>query len=79
MTSESLSAEITKEPFRPFRLHLASGKTVDVPHANVAWLQQNTVLILHPLDLGSHQIGKYEVIALRLIERIEQLDEAQAK
>ncbi len=32
MTIESLSSAIEARPFRPFRIHLADGRTIAVPH-----------------------------------------------
>lgn len=78
MTSEDVKQELERDPFVPLRLHLASGKTIDVPYPNTAWLRQNTIVIVHPLRRGTVEIGNYDVVALRLIERIEQLNEANA-
>src|SRR5215212_111489 len=75
MTTEDLRQEIERDPFLPLRLHLSSGKTIDVEYPNSAFVRQNTVLIVHRLAAGSAAIGNYDVIALRLIERIEQLEE----
>src|SRR5688572_8233329 len=71
MTAEDLRQEINREPFTPFRLHLSSGKVVDVRYPHSAWLRQNTLLLLERLEPGSPDIGGYDVIAYRLIERIE--------
>jgi hypothetical protein len=78
MTSEDVKQELERDPFVPLRLHLASGKTMDLPYPNTAWLRQNTIVIVHPLRRGTVEIGNYDVISLRLIERIEQLNEANA-
>ena len=78
MTSEDVKQELERDPFVPLRLHLASGKTIDVPFPNTAWVRQNTLVIVHPLRRGTVEIGNYDVVALRLIERIEQLNEANA-
>jgi hypothetical protein len=78
MTSEDMRQELEKRPFIPLRLHLASGKTVDIAYEHTAWLQQNALLLVHPLSKGTVAIGKYEVIALRLIERTEQISESSA-
>jgi len=75
MTTEDLRQEVEREPFVPLRLHLSSGKTIDVEHPNSAFVRQNTVLIVHRLAPGSAAIGNYDVVAIRLIERIEQVDE----
>jgi hypothetical protein len=78
MTSEDIKQELERDPFLPLRLHLSSGKTIDVPYPNTAWVRQNTIVIVHPLRRGTVEIGNYDVIALRLIERIEQLNESSA-
>jgi hypothetical protein len=78
MTSEDVRQELERDPFVPLRLHMASGKTVDVRYAGTAWVRQNTLLVVHPVAPGSAAIGDYEVLALRLIERIEQITEASA-
>jgi hypothetical protein len=78
MASEDVKQELERDPFVPLRLHLASGNTIDVPYPNTAWLRQNTIVIVHPLRRGTVEIGNYDVVALRLIERIEQLNEANA-
>jgi len=81
MTSEGMLLELEKRPFVPLRLHLVSGETVDIAYEQTAWLQQNAqnaLLVVHPLSKGIVAIGKYEVISLRLIERIEQISESSA-
>jgi len=51
---------------------------MDIPYENTAWVRQNTLVIVFPLAKGSAAIGNYDVIALRLIERIEQISESSA-
>ena len=46
---------------------------MDVSFPHTAWFRQKTLLVVHPLALGTHAIGNYDVFALRLIERPEQL------
>ena len=53
MTSEDLRQEIDREPFVPLRLHLASGKKLDIHERHTAWVRQNTLLIVHPLRAGT--------------------------
>jgi hypothetical protein len=73
MTSEDIRSELEKDPFVPFRLHLVSGKTVDVKAARAAWMLQNAVVVLQEIPAGSDERGLYDVVALRNIERLEQL------
>ena len=79
MTSEDVRQEIDREPFLPLRLHLSSGQKIAIVHPHTAWVRQNTLLIVHPLKKGTHAIGNYDVISLRLIERIEQLNGARKR
>ena len=74
MTTEDVKQELDRRPYQPLRLHLSSGQKIDLLHENMGWVQQNTLLIVHPLQPGTSAIGKYDVIALRLVERIEQIN-----
>ena len=48
---------------------------MDVVYPGTAWVRQNTLLIVHPLKPGTSRVeNDYDVIALRLIERIELLN-----
>jgi hypothetical protein len=70
MTTEDVKQELEREPFVPLRLHLSSGQKLDIEYPNSAFVRQNTLLIVHRLAPNSAAIGNYDVIALRLIERI---------
>jgi hypothetical protein len=74
MTEEKIGAELDKEPFQPFRLHMVSGKVFDVLAPNVAHQLTNSLLILRNPILGTRRAEGYDVIAYQNIERIEQLD-----
>jgi hypothetical protein len=73
MTTEDVRQELDREPWVPLRLLLSSGKTIDIEYSKSAFTRQNTLLIVHRVSSMTHEIGTYDVIALRLIERIEQL------
>ena len=72
MTSRDIRGEIDKDPFVPLRLHLVSGKTIDVPLQSAAWVLQNALLVFQNAKRGSQSASGYDVIAFRNIERIEQ-------
>ena len=74
MTEDELIAELEKDPFKPFRLHLVSGKVVDVLAPNAAHTLTNSLLVLRNPTLGSPKADGYDVVAYENIERIEQLD-----
>lgn len=73
MAPKTLEAELERKPFVPLRLHLVSGKVVNVPAPNVAWLMQQALLVFQKSKPGKARVGGYDVIALRNIERVEQL------
>jgi hypothetical protein len=74
MTSEDLRSELERDPFTPLRLHLVSGKTIEVRWHGQAWMLQNAVMILPgpKQDETSLDYG-YNIVALRNIERLERL------
>ena len=74
MTPEDVNQELEREPFVPLRLHLSSGQKIQIEYPNSAFVRQNTLLVVHRLAPRSSMIGNYDVIALRLIERIEQVE-----
>lgn len=78
MTSEDVLQEIERRPFVPLRMHLSSGDVITIADAETAWVRQNTLLIVHRIAPGTHAIGSYDVIALRLIERIESINGSSA-
>ena len=73
MTPEDVNQELDREPFVPLRLRLSSGQKIEIEYPNSAFVRQNTLLVVHRLAPRTHAIGNYDVIALRLIERIEQV------
>jgi hypothetical protein len=73
MNPSEASAEIEKVPFVPIRLHLVSGKTMDIPQAGIAWMMRTAVMVLQGIERDPNNGGRYDVVALRNIERIEQL------
>ena len=75
MTSEDLRSELEKQPFTPLRLHLVSGYSIEVKAAADATMLQNAILIMHNPDPRFEEAG-YDVVALRNIERIEQIRSA---
>lgn len=73
MTSEDVLQELQRDPYVPLRLHLSSGQKLDLRYPNSAFVRQNTILVLERLAPNTAAIGNYDVVSLRLIERIEQV------
>jgi hypothetical protein len=74
MTSENIKHEIERHPFVPVRLHLASGKELDIHDPGTVWFERRALLIMHRIRPGSQDIGRYDVIAFDSVERIQQID-----
>lgn len=69
MTSEDVQSQLDQLPFKRLRLRLVSGKEIDISRPEEASVLQNTVMIIpDPL------IDRYNVVSLRNIEEIQQLE-----
>lgn len=75
MTPKEIVGHLFAEPFRPFRIQTAGGRTFDVRHPEVAQLGRTTLTIFTPLadDIPDAQ-GLWYKISLMLIESIEPLE-----
>lgn len=73
MTSKDVEAELERDPFVPIRIHLVSGKPIEVPSQGVAFPMQNALLILQRRQPGRVRLDGYDVVSFRNMERIEQL------
>jgi hypothetical protein len=45
VTSEDVASELDKIPFVPFRIHLVSGKVIDIPDSRLGFMLQNAVMV----------------------------------
>ena len=45
MTVQTFRELLTQRPFKPFRLGMSSGKTYDVRHPEMAWLNRTSILV----------------------------------
>jgi hypothetical protein len=67
---------IKAEPFRPFRLHMASGKTFDVRHPEMVKVGKNFVMVFSFSSREPELIEQWETVSLMLIESVSHLDAA---
>ena len=74
MTEENMRDELNREPFIPVRLHLVSGKTVDINRQGIAWPLSNRLLVF--INAAARGVGadNYDIIPYQNIERIQPLD-----
>jgi len=73
MTRDDIQDEIDKDPFMPFRLQLVSGNSVDVRISDGAVVLRAAVCVMHQRRNPGDDPG-YDLISIRNIERLEQLD-----
>jgi len=69
MTSEDVQSQLDRRPFRRLRFRLVSGKEIDISRHGEASVLQNSVMII-----PDPMIDRYNVISLRNIEEIQQLE-----
>jgi hypothetical protein len=69
---------VRAEPFRPFRLHVASGRTFEVRHPELIKVLKSTVLLFQVSD-GSLEIPDgCQMVSLMLTESISLLEHTAA-
>jgi hypothetical protein len=74
MSRQTIQGYIKAEPFRPFRLHLVSGRTFDIRHPEMIKLLQSTVLVFKPAGDSQDPSDEWETVSLMLIESISHLE-----
>jgi hypothetical protein len=73
LTEKSIKEELEQSPFKPLRIHIVSGKTLDVVREGTAWPLGDRLLVFrNPSAQGVGAEG-YDVVAYNNIERIKQL------
>ena len=75
MSPEQLRQSLRAAPFEPFRIHLADGRSFDVPHAEFAWLVPTgrTIHVFSSKERASEQID------VPLIASIGPIDDPSTK
>jgi hypothetical protein len=74
LTPQTVLGYVKAEPFRPFRLHLASGRTFDVRHPEMVKILKSSVLVFKPNGDGSDLPDEWESVSLMLTESISHLE-----
>jgi hypothetical protein len=71
MTKKEIRELVHHTPFQPFRLHLADGKDLRVPHPDFALVTAEYVVIANELPGGSP--GNINLVPYDHISRVEML------
>ena len=62
------------KPFRPFRIHMASGESFEVRHPEMARVGRNTLILFTFVSDNPDIYDRWETISLMLMERVSQID-----
>ncbi len=74
MTPQSVLGYVKAEPFRPFRLYLASGRTFDVRHPEMVKVLKSSILVFKATDEASEIPEDWESVSLMLTESVSHLE-----
>jgi hypothetical protein len=74
MTPQTVLGYVKAEPFRPFRLHLASGRTYDVRHPEMIKVLKSSVLIFTTTGDTPDIPDEWESVSLMLTGSISHLE-----
>jgi hypothetical protein len=65
---------ISDEPFRPFRLHTASGRVFEVRHPEMIKVGKSTATVYQPADGQEDAPHRWQEVSLMLVESVERVD-----
>ena len=70
MSPEQLRQSLRAAPFEPFRIHLADGRSFDVPHPEFAWLVPTgrTIHVFSRKERASEQIDVLLIVSIGPID-----------
>lgn len=74
ITTQDLLSYLKAKPFRPFRIHMASGETFDVRHPEMARVGRNSLILFTFVGDSPEVFDRWETVSLLLMERISHLD-----
>ena len=75
---QELLSYLKTQPFRPFRIHIASGESFDVRHPEMARVGRNFLILFTFVSDSPELVDRWETISVMLMERVSHLDAAVA-
>lgn len=75
MTPQSVLGYVKAEPFRPFRLHMASGRTFDVRHPEMVKVLKSNILVFRSTSETAEIPDEWESVSLMLAESVSHLEQ----
>lgn len=76
ISPQELLGYLKAKPFRPFRIHLASGETFDVRHPEMVRVGRNSLILFTFVSDNPDLYDRWETISFLLMERLSQPDAA---
>ncbi len=77
MRADDLREFLRAEPFVPFRLHITTGKHVDVMHPELAWVTRSLVAVGAPDEDGEIAYkGHYNLLHIAEVELLPKAKKA---
>ena len=73
-TPGSVLTYVRAEPFRPFRIHMASGKTFDVKHPEMVRVGRTNLLVFSFVSDQPEVFDEWQSVSLMLMESISHLE-----
>jgi len=77
MITQKIIENVTAEPFRPFRIKMASGQTFEIRHPEMILVGRTSVRVYVPQDSGNGY--HWQDVSLMLMETLEPIQLASAQ
>jgi hypothetical protein len=74
MTPHVVLQYLKEEPFQPFRIHMASGRSFDVRHPEMVRVGRSSLILFTFVSDSAEIHDRWETVSLMLIEHISQLE-----
>ena len=74
MTFRNFAEYVAAEPFRPFRIRMASGQSFEIRHPEMILVGRTSVRVFTPLESDAEGVDRWQDVSLMLMETIEPLD-----
>jgi len=77
MTAKRIMNDMTAEPFRPFRINMASGKSYDIRHPEMIQVGRTTATVFTWMSDDEEEAKEREQeLSILLVESVEPLEPA---
>ena len=74
LTPRTMLDFIAAEPFRPFRIHMASGRTFEIGHPEMIKLGRSSVTVYSRPEADLSQSERWQEVSLMSLESVEPLE-----